>query len=246
MIKLYNVELIAPAVHRFLLELLADNNKTIFDAILTQNNQSAVKDSKQRLTAVLLALTPTSSMMHQELLLAILTRFKVMVKFYLAKFSCVFDPRPSLKWFSNASLITRVLNIDLPASSDILPAEFFMTTNSDDTTDGEGDGEMMTVEQALDNVLPASLSKAFISKALQHSNKLVMFAALGLLSSMLRRFRGVVELLIVECAKYPAVDVNSQLMRLRLALLSGFANNSNNISFECKVFPIIKGGRCCI
>ncbi len=219
LVKIYEMPSAAPYVHTFLLCLTSNEEKTIFDGLLTLTNPSAAKDASLRLMAILMALSPISDLKQQELLLAILGRFKSLVKLYLIKFQCVFDPRPSLKWLTNASLIQKILHIGLPDVNSVTSIDFFSCKKHEES-DRRDEVE---IEEIIEWVLPSTITKLFLSKGLQHANKLVVYTTLGVLISLIRRFQNVVALLEKESIEATpttsASYFSNKLIKLRASFL---------------------------
>ncbi|KAG9409881.1 hypothetical protein AC1031_020193 [Aphanomyces cochlioides] len=113
-----------------------------------------------------------STMTHtarEALLFRFLRAFPALILVVFQSFHAVMDPRPSYKWFSAASFVLKALHVPLTPLKDIR-----WTSQHHDLL--------------VKLVLPLGLQKKELSKAVQHTNLLVVHTSLNLVSVVLRRF----------------------------------------------------------
>ena len=151
------------------------------------------------LVRLLRKLRPTESRRHAELLLSTCDARPQLAAAYLPHATYSLDPRPSVPWLAAAMLLGKVA---ASASHDPTPP-----IPPPDAAPGEAEG--LAVVRA---AVPPSLSKAGLTRGLQHPTGLVRHATLCLLLQTLRAIRGRVARL-EEAAREAAREAEREAAR---------------------------------
>ncbi|KZT38705.1 hypothetical protein SISSUDRAFT_1061745 [Sistotremastrum suecicum HHB10207 ss-3] len=127
---------------------------------------------------------------QQELIIKILEAAPELISRYWRESGLVTEPRLSSKWFANLGTIGSIVSLPIPSTS------FFSSPSpSTPTKDLEYKSTPPPLSSILENILPSILTRANLTKGLQHPSALVRHSTALLLSKCLAKFGAVIEAL---------------------------------------------------
>ncbi|KZS90936.1 hypothetical protein SISNIDRAFT_487949 [Sistotremastrum niveocremeum HHB9708] len=127
---------------------------------------------------------------QQELIIKILEAAPELISRYWRESGLVTEPRLSSKWFANLGTIGSIVSLPIPSTS-------FLSSPSPSTPtkDLEYKSTPPPLSSILENILPSILTRANLTKGLQHPSALVRHSTALLLSKCLGKFGAVIDAL---------------------------------------------------
>ncbi|CAO3683818.1 unnamed protein product [Rhizopus microsporus] len=148
-----------------------------YPAIASTEDDKPSRIHNRVLAKFILTLKPADDLRQQELLLKILNACPELVQEYWKNTSLTFEPRISSKWLGNATVLQKIISLDVPALS-------YGTT-------GMYAADPPAVDTILDNILPNAFGRAISSKGLQHASPLVRYTTMVVLAASFQKYNKV-------------------------------------------------------
>ncbi|KAJ3274214.1 hypothetical protein HDV01_003287 [Terramyces sp. JEL0728] len=221
LIQLYDKESLAAAGHSFLLKLCT----TVGSGVCFQDSGWYGKLHNFNLSKLILHLK-TSDLKQRELLISILKKCPELVQHFFDQVKFSIEPRSSVSYFANVSLIMEIVNLDIPNHFGYKARQLEKEDKSLHLQDGN---PLPDIHSALQNIYPTILNKSIASKSLQSNDVEIRFAISQLLVNCFKKLERVISIstniewndLILESIRNQIPDVQIILALFQKDKLSG-------------------------
>ncbi|GAO51516.1 hypothetical protein SAICODRAFT_22400 [Saitoella complicata NRRL Y-17804] len=189
----------------------------------TTSGKRVLKLHNKILSGFVLSLRPSDDVLQQDLLLEMFRVCPELVAHWTLNTMISFEPKLSSGWIAGASLLAAIVDLPIPQ-----------------TGTGVEEGLLPDLGRVVENVLPAPLTKAVLTKALGHESSLVRCFAARMLTGSLRKLQRVMvyynerfsgskgwrdfEYELVETVSRRVPDVQTVLQMLKTTSGSGSAS----------------------
>ncbi|KAJ3260420.1 hypothetical protein HK103_000562 [Boothiomyces macroporosus] len=179
LIQLYDKESLASIVHPFLLKLCT----TVGSSVCFQDAGWYGKLHNFNLSKLILNLK-SSDLKQRELLISILGKCPELVQYFFDNIKFSLEPRSSVSYFANISLIVEIINLEIPVNFGYKNRNM---EKEEKFTYLDNGIPLPEVHSALQNIYPSILNKIITSKSLQANDSEIRFAISQLLVTCFKK-----------------------------------------------------------
>ncbi|KAJ3124397.1 hypothetical protein HK098_001168 [Nowakowskiella sp. JEL0407] len=213
-----HIRTIAEVVHKFFLNLTASSDAALsfvdsgwFPPSKTPNEGKGPKVYNKILQRFITStLKPMEDEKQQDLLMAILENNPELThSFWTTVSSMSYDPRPSPKWLQNMALAAKI--IALPVPSPLMGAA---CASSSPYAEPFPTCPPPPIKIVADNIIPSPLTRLFLGKALQHTDALVKYTAISVMSFSFCKLSKIKQIFSLSISAFVDEENQSSLKRL--------------------------------